>query len=72
MTNMAGEFIHLSLNALGRRPLLTAMLVFLVAFGMAAFAVWRGTSGNSNPRRTELPYLVWIRADAPAKGNRYA
>jgi hypothetical protein len=73
MTNMAGEFIHLSLNTLSRRPVLTAMVVFLVAFGIAAFAVWRGASSKSNPHRTEFLYLVRTSADsAVTKGNRHA
>jgi hypothetical protein len=73
MTITTGEFIHLSLRTLSRRPLLTAMMVFLAAFGMAAFAVWREISGNSNPQRAEFLYLVRIGAEvAVTEGNRHA
>ena len=73
MTNLGNEFIQLALSTLSRRPVVTALVVFLVAFGMAAFAVWHGTSGNSNPQRTEFLYLVRISADvALTKGNQHA
>jgi hypothetical protein len=64
MTNMSGEFIHLIFGVLSRRPVLTVVLVFMIAFGTVAFAVWLRTSSNSNPRRTGFPYLVWIGEDA--------
>ena len=73
MTNMAGEFIQLSLNTLSRRPVLTAMVVFLVAFGIVAFVVWRAASSHSNPQRTSFPYLVRVSADfAVTIGNQHA
>jgi hypothetical protein len=59
MRNTAANFIHLSLN---RRPVLTAMMVYSVGFGvaalMAAVAVWRASSNCPVSHRPEQPYVV--------------
>jgi hypothetical protein len=60
MTNIAADYIHRGLGGLNRRPALTVIIVLLVAFGMAVFAVWLGTASGPNPRRSELPYIVGI------------
>jgi hypothetical protein len=59
MRNTAANFIHLNLN---RRPVLTAMMVYSVGFGvaalMAAVAVWRANSSCPESRSPEQPYVV--------------
>ena len=55
---MASDFFHLRLSSLSRRPVLTAMMVFLLGFGAAAFALWRGSTCPSNPQKSRVPYLV--------------
>lgn len=62
----AGNFIHSSLI---RRPVLTAMMVYSVGFGvatlMAAVAVWRANSNYPQSRRPEQPYVVQVAVDKP-------
>ena len=60
MTNIAADYIHRGLGGLNRRPVLTVIILLLVAFGMAVFAVWLGTAGGPNPQRPDLPYIVGI------------
>jgi hypothetical protein len=42
------------------RPVLTAMILLLIALGMAVFAVWLGTAGGPHPRRSTQFYVVGI------------
>jgi hypothetical protein len=67
MTNIAADYIHRGLGRLNRRPVLTVIILLLVAFGMVVIAVWRGTASGPNPRRSELLYMVGI---ATADHNR--
>ena len=60
MTNIAADYIHRGLGGLNRRPVLTVLILLLVAFGVAVFAVWLGTAGGPNPRKSELFYVVGI------------
>jgi hypothetical protein len=60
MTNIAADYIHRGLGGLNRRPVLTVILLLLVVFGMAIFAVWLRTTSGPNPRRSELLYIVGI------------
>jgi hypothetical protein len=67
MTNIAADYIHRGLGGLNRRPVLTVIILLLVVFGMAVFAVWLGTTSGPNPRKSELFYVVGI---ATAEHNR--
>jgi hypothetical protein len=60
MTNIAADYIHRGLGGLNRRPVLTVIVLLLVASGMAVFAVWIGTASGPNTGRSELPYIVGI------------
>jgi hypothetical protein len=64
MANIAARLINLSVNGLGRRPVLAAMAVYSVGLGiavlMAVFAVWRASSSCPLPRRPEHSYVVKI------------
>jgi hypothetical protein len=44
---------YLNLSSLSRRPVLIAMIVYLVAYGAASFAVWREATGISSQRKCE-------------------
>jgi hypothetical protein len=55
---------HLSLSSLRRRPVLIAMLVYSVAYGAVAFAVWREATGISNYRRCENHHLAQSSAES--------
>jgi hypothetical protein len=61
MSNIAGNFIHMSLD---RRPVLTAMMVYSVGFGaaalMAAVAVWRANASCPLSHRSDQPYVAHI------------
>ncbi len=59
---MASNFFHVRLSSLSRRPVLTAMMVFSVGFGIAAFALWRVSTCPSNPQKSRVPYLVQVTA----------
>jgi hypothetical protein len=60
MSNIAADYIHRGLGGLNRRPVLTAIILLLIAFGVAVFAVWLGAASGPNPRRSELFYVVGI------------
>ena len=55
---------HLSLSSLRRRPVLIAMLVYLVAYGAVTFAVWREATGISNHRGCEKHHLAQSSAES--------
>jgi hypothetical protein len=48
----------MSLSSLSRRPVLIAMMVYSVAYGAAAFAVWREATSISNHRECTKQHLV--------------
>jgi hypothetical protein len=58
MTNIAADYIHRGLGGLNRRPVLTVLIFLLVAFGVAVFAVWLGTSSGANSHKSELFYVA--------------
>jgi hypothetical protein len=60
MTNTAADYVHRSLGGLNRRPVLTVLILLLIAFGMAVFAVWLGTASGPNSRKSELFYVAGI------------
>ena len=66
---MAADFSNLGLSGLNRRPVLTAMMVYLVGFAVDAFAVWRAASSNPNPRKCEEPYLVQSSAESGGRSD---
>jgi hypothetical protein len=67
MTNIAADCIHRGLGRLNRRPVLTVIILLLVAFVMVVFAMWLGTASGRNPRKSDLLYVVGI---ATADHNR--
>ena len=50
---MAANHRYLSMSSLSRRPVLIAMLVYSMAYGVAAWAVWRDATSTSNSRKCE-------------------
>ncbi len=62
MSNTADKRIDLRLSCLDRRPMLTAMMVYLAGLGVAvlivAFAVWRETSCSPCPQKFHPSYMV--------------
>lgn len=64
MRNAAIDLIDLGLNTLGRRPLLTAIIVYSIAFGAAALIVAmaesRDTTCNPNPNKTDPVYMALV------------
>ena len=61
---MAANHRYMSLSSLGRRPVLIAMMVYSVAYGIATFAVWREISSTSNYRTCGKHYLVQSSAES--------
>lgn len=55
---MTANHRYMSLSSLRRRPVLIAMMVYSVAYGAVAFAVWREATDISNHRECEKHYLV--------------
>ncbi len=60
MSNFTADTIYRSLGGISRRPVLTVMILLLIALGMAVFGVWRGTSSGPNPRKSDLFYVVGL------------
>jgi hypothetical protein len=62
MRNTANHLIDLGLSCVGRRPVLTALIVYSVAFGAAAlivaFAESRDTTCNPNPKTPDPVYMA--------------
>ncbi len=62
MSNMADKCVDLRLSGLDRRPMLTAMMVYLAGVGVAAlivaFTVWRDASCSPNPQKFHAQYLA--------------
>jgi hypothetical protein len=50
---MAANHRYLSMSSLSRRPVLIAMLVYSMAYGVAAWAVWRDATGTATYRQCE-------------------
>jgi hypothetical protein len=55
---MAGNHSCLSINGLNRRPVLTAMIVYSLVYGVAAAAVWWEVTGNPTAPKCEDLYLA--------------
>jgi hypothetical protein len=55
---MTANHRYMSLSSLSRRPVLIAMMVYSVAYGAAAFAVWREATAISSYRECTKHYLV--------------
>jgi hypothetical protein len=60
MSNIAADYIHRGLGGLHRRPVLTAILLLLAAFGMVVLAVGLGAASGSNSRNSGLLYVVGV------------
>lgn len=62
MQHIAAKFTHHRLSSPDLRPMLTAMMVYLVGFGVAALivaiAMWRQTSCSPNPQKSRQLYMV--------------
>jgi len=60
--------MNLSLNSLDRRPMLTAILVYAIGFGIAALivllALSREASCAPNPQIPQQRYIVWVAQSA--------
>jgi hypothetical protein len=73
MRHSAAYFNHLGSSSLGRRPVLTAIMVYTVFFGvagsMAAFAVWRASSNCPIQRKCEHLYVVQIAAGVAGRSD---
>jgi hypothetical protein len=67
MRHMAANATDHRLNSPDLRPMLTAMMVYLVGFGAAAlivaFAMWRQTSCSPNPQQSRQLYMVLASPD---------
>jgi hypothetical protein len=50
---MTANHRYMSLSSLRRRPVLIAMIVYSLAYGAVAFAVWREATDISNHRECE-------------------
>jgi hypothetical protein len=64
MKYAAAHLIHLGLNCLNRRPVLTAMMVYSAGMGIMAlmvFAVW-GAPSRCSTYSSELQYVAQIPA----------
>ena len=64
------------LSGLNLRPMLTAMAVYLVGFGVAAVIVavsmWRQTSCSPNPPKSQQLYMVLAPPDFAYRSARQA
>jgi hypothetical protein len=49
---------NLSLKGLSRRPVLVAMIVYSMAYGIATYAMWREATSASSHRTCEKRFLV--------------
>ena len=60
MTHFTADTIHRSLGGLNRKLGLTAVILLLVALGIAVFAMWLGAASGPTSRRPDLFYVVGI------------
>jgi hypothetical protein len=60
MNQVTTDTIQREFGGSRHRPVLTAMILLLIALGMAALAVWLGTAGGPHPRRSTQFYVVGI------------
>jgi hypothetical protein len=68
---MAANHRYLSLSSLSRRPVLLAMMVYSVAYGIAIFAVWREATSMSNQPKCEKHYLAQSPAESVSGAARH-
>jgi hypothetical protein len=68
---MAANHRYLSLSSLSRRPVLLAMMVYSVAYGIAILAVWREATSMSNQPKCEKHYLAQSTAQSVSGVARY-
>jgi hypothetical protein len=74
MRPTAAHLIHLGLNSLSRRPVLTAVMVYSIGVGvavlMAVIAAWRAPSRCPPTRSSAGLYVVHIPAGIPTRNER--
>jgi hypothetical protein len=74
MRNTAAKFIDLRWSSLARRAMLTAMMIYVVSFAVAALvvvlAVWREASCSPNPQKFHPLYMVSIAADLEERNGQ--
>jgi hypothetical protein len=67
MRHMAAKFTDQRLSGPDLGPMLTAMMVYLIGFGVAALivsvAMWRQTSCSPNPQKSRELYMVLAAPD---------
>jgi hypothetical protein len=62
MINMTAKFIEVGFSGLARRPLLTAMTVYFIGFGVAALIVTFAAprEATCNQQKSHKPYMALI------------
>jgi hypothetical protein len=66
---MTANHRYMSLSSLSRRPVLIAMMVYSVAYGIAIFAVWREAASTSNYPKCEKHYVVQGSAESVSRSG---
>ena len=70
---MFGYYVELGLRSLRRNPLLTALMVMAIGFGVAAsmitWSVFRAVSGNPIPQKSSQLYTALIDSRGPDNNN---
>jgi putative ABC transport system permease protein len=68
---MLGYYLHLGLRSLRRNPILTALMVMAIGFGVAAsmitYSVFRAVSGNPIPDKSEQLYIPEVDSWGPGQ-----
>ena len=71
---MFGYYVELGLRSLKRNPLLTALMVMAIGFGVAAsmitWSVFRAVSGNPIPEKSNQLYTALIDSRGPNYNNK--
>jgi cell division protein FtsX len=73
MGNRAVHHFRATISRLQRNPVLTAMMVYSLVFGMTALtatiAVWRASSNCATSHTTLVPYVVHVAEDMGRRGD---
>jgi cell division protein FtsX len=73
MGNRTTHHFRAALSRLQRNPMLTAMMVYSLVFGITALsatiAVWRADSTCATSQRNVLPHIVHVAEDVGNRGD---
>jgi hypothetical protein len=73
MGNRIVHHFRATLSRLQQNPVLTAMMVYSLVFGMtaltASIALWRANSSCATSQRTLVPHIVHVADDMGSRGD---